>query len=108
MSEFEFVYPPPEDWDKPPKEPLIEGYILTEGWAVFTGSEGEDPSFRAFFKDEDTARALAELRDEDGDPYFFDPYVAPAVTHKGVVYIANDYRVNTHEELIAALKEHGL
>lgn len=83
------------------------GELLLDGWAVFTGIEGEDPTFRAFFVDEDTARKCAVLRDPDlsEEELFFEPCVSVAVvTERGIV-ASNDYEIDTHEKLRAKLAE---
>lgn len=102
------VYPPPSDWDDP-KEPNIEGYELTRGWAIFTGKDGEDPTFAAFIEREDTAMALLGAHyGADNEAVFFDACAVPAVNLRGVIYVANDYRVDDHERLIEALRALGL
>lgn len=82
----------------------IEPLRMARGWALITGSEGEDPTARAFFLDEDTADACAAIyvSDEVG-PLFFDPSVVLAVVHDGEIYASNDYTIDTHEKLEAAI-----
>jgi hypothetical protein len=87
----------------------LEGYRFQVGWAIFTGIDGEDPSLAAFVAGrEDRAWALTACQDADGDPLFFDALVLPALLlDDGKIWVANTSEVQTHQELIQALKRHG-
>ncbi len=85
----------------------IEPCGMSRGWVIVTGSEGEDPTPRAFFLDEETANTCAALRvpcgEGDTEPLFFDPSVELAVVCGGEIFASNDYTIDTHEKLEAAL-----
>lgn len=47
-----------------------------EGWAVFTGSEGEDPTLSAWFKDKPHAEKwVKDHEDDESEFHVFDPHI---------------------------------
>lgn len=80
-----------------------------DGWAVFSGSEGEDPKFEGFFLTQEDAQAVAEAPHPDldqGDCLFFDSSWSRAVlTADFGIVAANDYTIDTHEKLRARIAE---
>ncbi|HWA29057.1 MAG TPA: hypothetical protein VG734_25630 [Lacunisphaera sp.] len=81
--------------------------VPLDGWAIFTGCEGEDPTFQAFFVDEDTARKCSVMVDPDlpEDALFFDPCVVVAIATEHGIIAANDSELDTHEKLRAKIAE---
>lgn len=77
----------------------IEAVQVLEGWAVFGGSEGEDPYLVAFFEREELAVAYVKAKDAHGDDLVFDGSVALAVVVGDTIIAANDYTLDTHEKL---------
>jgi|WetSurMetagenome_2_1015567.scaffolds.fasta_scaffold542702_2 hypothetical protein len=79
-----------------------EGYT---GWALFCGVDGEDPKLIGFFTKKEDARLFAAQKDPE-DPECLlhcDTDVVPAIlTNEGLVS-ANDFGINTHEELKARI-----
>ena len=83
--------------DERPKsigEVSLEPVSERVGWAVFTGVEGEEPHFHAFFaRREDAARyafgPASKAGDEEG--WLFDPGIAPAAIIDGEIFAANHY-----------------
>jgi hypothetical protein len=63
------------------------------GWALFTGSEGEDPTFVAFFQHRSMAESYIEACSKDSDApwYLFEPCIAPAVVTADGILVANHY-----------------
>jgi len=69
---------------------LIEHIDQPTGWAVFTGCEGEDPSFHAYFATLEGAELfLKACRNPDSDTYLCDPTIVPAALVDGEIVIAN-------------------
>ncbi len=60
---------------------LIETVDARPGWAVFTGCDGEEPHFHAFFATRADAEQYLKFcdADPDSDAYLCDPDIAPAV-----------------------------
>ena len=81
--------------------------VPSEAWAIFTGCEGEDPQCVGLLLGtaEDVERRVLHHVDDDGDPLYFDPHVAPAVLVDGRWWVSNHYAVDTHEKLRTALAE---
>lgn len=75
------------------------------GWALYSGSGGDSPDFRGFFTHKADAEALANLRDEHGDPQCFDPCVVLAVLTEHGVVAANDFEIETHAQLEEAIRK---
>lgn len=75
------------------------------GWAVFTGCEGEDPRFAAFFMGVETAEAAIAMVDGDGCKRFSDAQIVPAVVLEGCGVVASDdMEIDTHEKLRRAIE----
>lgn len=75
------------------------------GWALYTGCEGDSPSFYGFFSRKEDADALAVMRDVNGDPLCFDPCVVPAVLTEHGLVAANDFEIETHAQLEKAIRQ---
>jgi hypothetical protein len=78
-----------------------------DGWAVFTGCEGDSPNFCAFFADKEDAEAFIALPDpeEPECKRLCDPDIVVAVLTEQGVIAANDFTINTHEQLRARIAE---
>lgn len=76
------------------------------GWAIFTGSEGDDPSFCGFFADRDDAEAAIALLDPDDAacPRFCDPVVVEAVLTEHGLVCSNDYECS-HADIEKRVRE---
>jgi hypothetical protein len=70
-----------------------------EGWALYTGSEGDAPWFLGFFVRRSDAEALLVARDADGGLLLCDPVIVPALLTEHGVVAANDFEIETHEQL---------
>jgi hypothetical protein len=73
---------------------LLEEADVRAGWAVFTGCEGDDPHFHAFFPARVTAeRYLATCRSlgPDHDAWLCDADIAPASIVDGRIVTANSF-----------------
>lgn len=98
------------------KEPAELGYAHgletvepCDGFAIFTGKDGEDPSFAAFFLHREDADAALASKDEsdDGAARYFDACITEAVLTEGGIIAANDFEIKDHTQLrerIAAAK----
>lgn len=84
-----------------PQLPYAMGIELEgcDGWAVFEGVEGDDPSFCAFFTVEAHAVAFAKMRGDDGELLLCDPAVVLAIQGEDTLVAANDFELDTHEKL---------
>lgn len=84
-----------------PQLPYTMGIELEgcDGWAVFEGAEGDDPSFCAFFTVEAHAVAFAKMRGDDGELLLCDPAVVLAIQGEDTLVAANDFELDTHEKL---------
>jgi len=83
----------------------IEAVQCLEGWAVFGGSEGEDPYLVAFFSREEIAVTYVEAKDAHGDELVFDGSVNLAIVMGDTIIAANDFELSTHEKLRARVQE---
>lgn len=78
-------------------------------WAIFTAAEGEDPRLLCIYMGtRDGVDSVAHEATHEGMPAFFDPHVAPAVFIHGRWWVANHYRIDTHDQLRAALASAGV
>jgi hypothetical protein len=74
------------------------------GWVVFSGSDGEAPSFRAFFpgcSGQALAERLVQIEVVDGDefcPLIFDPAIVPALLVSGLDVDGGLYHANHHDD----------
>lgn len=77
---------------------LAEGL---NGYAVFTGCEGDDPQFLGFFFDEAEAERLLKMKDPDDSEvsFYCDPYVVPAILTPYGIVAAVSYEIETHDQL---------
>lgn len=88
------------DWQLQLDGVKIERQDMAAGWAVFSGTEGEDPTLRAFFpgqRGKDLATILLATKDpEEDELVIFDGDMAPAVLVSGIdtdggLFVANDF-----------------
>lgn len=75
-------------------------------WAVFAGAEGEDVKLIALFPRRELAEQYIKLPDPDepGETLVFDPAIDVAVIHDGAIWFGNNFEIETHDQLIAALE----
>lgn len=52
---------------------------LVYGWALYSGTGGDDPYFVGFFADKGAAQFLLDSEDADDEPLIFDGAVVPAM-----------------------------
>jgi hypothetical protein len=88
--------------------PYIERHdIPAQVFAVFSGRDSEDPNVVAIVFDESVANAMVRAVNPDDctNDLIFDGCVAPAVvdSHENLL-VANDYEVDDHPKLAAALE----
>lgn len=71
----------------------IERVDQATGWAVYSGCDGEDPTFVAFFARRDMAELYIKAcqADSDADWYMTDPDLAPAVLDDREILVANHF-----------------
>jgi len=77
----------------------VDRQDMAPGWAVFSGSDGEDPELCAFFPGsggQDLAQRLLEAETCDGDPVIFGGCVVPAILVSGLgtdggLFVSNHY-----------------
>lgn len=86
-----------EDVDLPPA-PL-------DGFAVYSGIEGETPQYEGFFPKRWAADRHAAKTHEDGEPLFYDACVLAAVVVPEGLVVENDYTLDTHAKLLARVDE---
>ncbi len=85
----------------------MECFEIDRFWAVFCGAEGEDPKLVALLAKKERAEEYIALHRPGGEPgelLVFDPVIDVAVLHEGAVWIANNYEIDTHEQLLAGLE----
>lgn len=90
-------------------EGTVEVVSVTEptGWAIFTGCDGEDPTFHAFFADlDDAERYVSMCADPDSDSYMCDPDIAPAIVNNRTILVGNHFDRAVGAE--AVIKASGL
>jgi hypothetical protein len=75
------------------------------GYAVFSGCDGEVPSFVAFFTNEETAEALCAMAhpEEPEHKLVFDSAIVPAVLTPHGIVASNDFEVDDHAKLRALI-----
>jgi len=84
----------------------LEPVTDQNGWAVFTGCEGETPDFVAFFVDEKAANAFAKSLNEDPEFGNQDAFTFLAVLTSDMGIVAeNDFELQTHEQLRERIQE---
>jgi hypothetical protein len=73
---------------------LIETEDEPVGWAVYSGIDGEVPTFVAYFADEKRAEEYiaAVTADSDADWWMCDPGMVPAAIEGGRIFAANHGR----------------
>lgn len=76
----------------------LEPVADVNGYAVFTGCEGEDPKLRAFLVDKELAEALAALMRASYDDSNVQCEFAILTDDMGLV-AANDFQIKTHAQL---------
>ena len=80
---------------EPVRDPRVEDREDVLGWAIFTGAEGDDPGFHAFFTD---------MAEADGylatGPSLCDPVIVPACVMR-VRFGVDDVVSGAHEVLAA-------
>jgi hypothetical protein len=83
--------------------------VAIEGWAVYSGCEGDASTFRGFFIREEDAEAFSIANDPDEEeefPLCVDPAAVVALLTDDGIYTANDYEIETHQQLRDRLIEH--
>lgn len=65
--------------------------IGLQGWACFSGANGDDPKFSAFFTDE--ADAIDHARE------LFDGQAVRAIVTEHGIIAENDFEIASHEQL---------
>jgi hypothetical protein len=79
----------------------------TDGFAVFTGCDGDSPHFLGFFVRREDAETLIALRDpsDDSCPLYCDADIVIAVLTEHGVVAANDIDLKTHADLRRRIAE---
>ncbi len=76
-----------------------------EGWSVYSGAEGESPSFEEFYVDRERADlAVAEV-DSDDHPVLFDAFVFDAILLPEGLITSNDFEIRNHEQLAERIEQ---
>jgi hypothetical protein len=87
----------------------VEKVDQKTGWALFTGCEGEDAHFVAFFADRERAERYMAFchKDSDSDDFMHegDACVVPALVHGGHLCAANRYNAELGIRAIGLLDE---
>lgn len=85
----------------------LEPSGLVDGWGIYSGCEGEDPSFVGFIVHEDTAQEIVRSASANGEfeQIVFDGQTMPAILTEYGVVTSNDYEINTHAKLRAKYAE---
>ncbi|HEX4334653.1 MAG TPA: hypothetical protein VH062_02000 [Polyangiaceae bacterium] len=83
----------------------LEAVTDVDGWAVFSGCDGEDPRFVSFHVDESDACEC--VRRMKSDPERSDDVAAElaVLTSDMGVVSANDFELQTHEQLRARIEQ---
>lgn len=84
--------------------------IPQRGWAVYSGCEGDSPTFRGYFPSRADAYAFASAFDasvkepDEPERICFDPCVVAAIADTDGIWTANDYTfLENHAELASVV-----
>ena len=103
-------------WSEQHNGVSIERVDTHAGWAVHSGSDGEDPKFVAFFAGRDGKRRAQNLTEQkhlvegEEEPEVFSPSTCPAVLYGSIddgadcgLFVANDYREEESIEVLCVM-----